>query len=118
MLVIQLSYSDSRMPVKCFYYFSMSPFWTFCTKAPSSFENERNMKRVRVFSALNKTHPKRRYYLFSFNLNLYLLRLAIDNLYLNTLDREKVQGKGATGSHRRGMKEPHAAREPRVADPL
>ncbi len=34
---------------------------------------------------------KRRDYLFSFNLNL--LTLALENLYLNTPDLEKVQGK-------------------------
>ncbi len=54
--------------------------------------------------------------------------MALENLYFNTLDREKVQGKSlgcikgwgdtyATRSHRRGMKESHVAREPRVADP-
>ncbi len=58
--------------------------------------------------------------IFSFNLKLYLLTLALENLYFNTLDREKVQGKSlgciksrggtyATGSHRRGMKEPRVA---------
>ncbi len=55
-----------------------------------------------VFSALydlhivldtNKTYPKRRDYLFTFNLNLDLLTLALENLYFNTLDLEKVQGK-------------------------
>ncbi len=69
-------------------------------------------------------------------INLDLLTLAHENFYFNTLDLEKVQGKSlgcinsrgggdlphilythATGSHRRGMKEPHATREPRVADP-
>ncbi len=55
--------------------------------------------------------------------------MALENLYFNTLDREKMQGKSlgcikswgdtyATGSHRRWMKEPHVAREPRIADPL
>ncbi len=77
----------------------------------------------------NKTYPKRRDYLFTFNLNLDLLTLALENLYFNTLDLEKVQGKRlgciksrggghlpcvlythATGSHRRGMKEMHSAR--------
>ncbi len=54
--------------------------------------------------------------------------MALENLYFNTLDREKVQGKSlgcikgwgdtyATRSHRRGMKESHVARKPRVADP-
>ncbi len=68
------------------------------------------------------------HYILSFNLKLYLLTLALENLYFNTLDREKVQGKSlgcikswgdtyATGSHRIGMKEPHVAREPRVSDP-
>ncbi len=113
-LVIQLSYSDSGMPVKSYYYFSMSPFWTFCTRAPSGFKNERNIQRVRVLLYLYFT-IKRRYYIFSFNLKLYLLTLALENLYFNTLDREKVQGKSlgciksrgytyATWSHRRWMK--------------
>ncbi len=75
-------------------------------------------------------YPKRRDYLFSFNLNLDSLTLEFENLSFNTLDQEKVQGKSlgciksrgghlpcvlythATGSHRRGMKEPHEAREP------
>ncbi len=83
------------------------------------------LRDVHIVLHTNKTHPKRRYHLFSLNLNLYLLTLALENLY--TLDREKVQGKSlgciksrgdtyATRSHRRGMKEPHVAREPRVAD--
>ncbi len=77
---------------------------------------------------MNKTHPKRHYYIFCFNLKLYLLTLALENLYFNTIDQEKGQGKilgciksrgdtYATGSHRRGMKELHVARQPRVADP-
>ncbi len=51
-----------------------------------------------------------------------------ENLYFNTLGREKVQGKSlgciksrgdtyAIRSHCRGMKEPHVARDLRVADP-
>ncbi len=51
------------------------------------------------------------YFLFSFQ-SIF----TIENLYFNTLDREKVQGKSlgciksrgdtyATGSHRRGMKD-------------
>ncbi len=80
------------------------------------------LRGVHIVLDNNKTHPKRRYYILSFNLKLYLLILALENLYFNTLNREKVQGKSlgciksrgdtyATGSHRRGMK------EPRVADP-
>ncbi len=77
----------------------------------------------KIIRIISKDHvPWRRYYIFSFNLKLYLLTFALENLYFNTLDREKVQGKSlgciksrgdtyATGSHRRGMK------EPRVADP-
>ncbi len=38
-------------------------------------------------------YPKRRDYLFSFNLNVDLLTLALENLYFNTLDLEKLQGK-------------------------
>ncbi len=45
MLVIQISYNDSGMPVKLYYYFSMSLFWTFCVRAPSGFENEWNIQR-------------------------------------------------------------------------
>ncbi len=48
---------------------------------------------VHIVLHTNKTHPKRRYYLFYFNLNLYLLTLALENLYFNTLDLEKVQAK-------------------------
>ncbi len=86
------------------------------------------LRDVHIVLDTNKTHPKRRYYILSFNLKLYLLTLALENLYFNTLDREKVQGKSlgciksrgdtyATRSHRRGMKETNVAREPRVADP-
>ncbi len=38
-------------------------------------------------------YPKRRDYLFSFNLNLDSLTLEFENLSFNTLDQEKVQGK-------------------------
>ncbi len=85
------------------------------------------LRDVHIVLDTNKTHPKRRYYIFSFNLKLYLLTLALENLYFNTLDREKVQGKSLgciksrgdtyARSRRREMKEPHVAREPRVADP-
>ncbi len=53
-----------------------------------------------------KRIPKRRYYLFSFNLNLYLLTLALENLYFNTLDREKVQGKSLGCINSRGDTSP------------
>ncbi len=59
----------------------------------------------------NKTYPKRRDYLFSFNLNLDLLTLAHENLYFKTLDLEKVLKVGVTPPLRmvhpryRGMKE-------------
>ncbi len=86
------------------------------------------LRDVSIVLCTYKTYPKRRDYLFSFNLNLDLLTLALENLYFNTLDREKVHGKclgciksrdhlphvlytHATESHHRGMK------EPRVADP-
>ncbi len=72
-----------------------------------------------------KRIPKRHYYLFSFNLNLYLLTLALENLYFNTLDREKVQGKSLGCINSRGDTSPAyctptlqgATAEARVADP-
>ncbi len=51
------------------------------------------LREVHIVLDTNKTFPKRRDYLFSFNLNLDLFTLALENLYFNTLDREKVQGK-------------------------
>ncbi len=139
MFVIQLSYSDSEMPVKRYYYSHMSLFWIFCMRVCPLASRMNETHSAWECSALrddmNKTHPKWHDYLFSFNLNLDLLTMALENLYFNTLDWEKVQGKclaciksrgdhlprvlyiHATGSHCRGMKEPHAAREPRVADP-
>ncbi len=118
----------------------MSPFWTFCTRAPppASRMNEHTarecsaLREVHIVLDTNKTYPKLRDCLFSFNLNLDLFILALENLYFNTLDRGKSAGEEFglykksgdtsptythTGSHRIGMKEPHAAREPRVADP-
>ncbi len=60
---------------------------------PSVFEYEWNIQRMSVQrSVMNKTYPKRRDFLFSFNLNLDLFTLALENLYFNTLAREKVQG--------------------------
>ncbi len=91
------------------------------------------LRDVHIVLDTNKTYPKRRDYIFSFN--LYLVTMALENLYFNTPNLEKVQGKSlgciksrgghlpcvlythTTGSHRRGMKEPQSAREPRVADP-
>ncbi len=89
---------------------------------------------VHVVLDTNKTYPKRRDYLFSFNLNLDLLTLALENLYFNTLDLEKVLGKSLSciksredtspsyctttlqGATADGWKRDEA-REPRVADP-
>ncbi len=51
------------------------------------------LRDVHIVLDTNKTYPKRRDYLFSFNLNLDLLTLAYENFYFNTLDLEKVQGK-------------------------
>ncbi len=51
------------------------------------------LREAHIVLYTNKTYPKRRDYLFSFNLNLDLFTLALENLYFNTLDREKVQGK-------------------------
>ncbi len=50
------------------------------------------LRDVHIILDTNKTHPKRRYYIFAFNLNLYLLTLALENLYFNTLDLEKSAG--------------------------
>ncbi len=65
------------MTVKLMYYFSYVSILDF----------------LRILLDTNKTYPKRRDYLFSFNLNLYLLTLALENLSFNTFDIEKVQGK-------------------------
>ncbi len=136
MLVIQLSYSDSGMPVKRYYCFSYESVLDFLHKSAPwlrEWMKHTYISQTWECSALvldmNKMYPKRCDYLFSFNLNLYLLTLALENLYFKTLDREKVQGKClgciksrgdhlprvlytyATGCHRKGMK------EPRVADP-
>ncbi len=48
---------------------------------------------VHIILYTNKTYSKRHDYLFSFNLNLDLLTLALENLYFKPLDLEKVQGK-------------------------
>ncbi len=64
------------------------------------------LRDVHIVLDMNKTHPKRRYYLFSFNLNLYLLTLALENLYFNTLDLEKVQGKSLCCIKSRGDTSP------------
>ncbi len=79
----------------------MSQFWTFCARAPSVFENEWTcsawecsaLRDIHIVLHTNKMYSKRHDYLVSFNLNLYFLTLAFQNLYFNTLDREKVQGK-------------------------
>ncbi len=73
------------------------------------------LRDVHIVLDTNKMHPKRHYYILSINLKLYLLTLALENLYFNTLDREKVQGKSlgcikswgdtdATGSIAEGWK--------------
>ncbi len=64
-----------------------------------------------------KRLPKRHYYLFSFNLNLYLLTLALENLYFNTLDREKVQGKSLGCIKSRGGTPPLRIVHPRYREP-
>ncbi len=51
------------------------------------------LRDVHIVLDTNKTYPKRCDYLFSFNLNLDLLTLALEILYFNTHDLEKVQGK-------------------------
>ncbi len=93
----------------------MSPFWTFCARAPPGFENEWTysawecsaLREVHIVLDTNKTYPKRRDYLFSFNLNLDLFTLALENLYFNTLDREKVQGKSLGCIKSLGTPHPH-----------
>ncbi len=67
----------------------MSPFCTFCARAPSGFEYEWNIQRVRVMFT-NKTYSKWRDYLFSFNVNLDVFTLALGNLYFNTVDWESA----------------------------
>ncbi len=79
----------------------MSPFWTFCTREPSASRMNETYSAwecsalcdVHIILYTIKTYSKRRDYLFSFNLNLDLLTLALENLYFNPLDLEKVQGK-------------------------
>ncbi len=102
MLVIQLSYSDSGMPVKRYYYFSYESVLDFLREsAPRASRMNKTysawecsaLREVHIVLDTNKTYPKWRDYLFSFNLNLDLFTLALENLYFNTLDREKVQGK-------------------------
>ncbi len=51
------------------------------------------LRDVHIVLDTNKMYPKQRDYLFSVNLNLYLLTLAHENVYFNTLEIEKVQGK-------------------------
>ncbi len=65
----------------------------------------------------NKTYPKRRDYLFTFNLNLDLLTLALENLYFNTLDLEKVQGKSLGCIKSRGGTPPLRIVHPRYREP-
>ncbi len=48
---------------------------------------------------------------------LYLLTLALDNLYFNTLDREKVQGKSLGCIKSRGTPPPRVV-HPRYREPL
>ncbi len=93
----------------------MSPFWTFCARAPPGFENEWTysawecsaLREVHIVLDTNKTYPKRRDCLFSFNLNLDLFTLALENLYFNTLDWEKVQGKSLGCIKSLGTPHPH-----------
>ncbi len=84
------------------------------------------LRDVHIVLNTNKTYSKRRDYLFSFNLNLDLFTLALENFLFNTLDIEKVQGKSLCcifvhpcyrEPPQRDERETHAAREPRVADP-
>ncbi len=49
------------------------------------------LRDVHIVLDTNKTYPKRRDYIFSFN--LYLVTMALENLYFNTPNLEKVQGK-------------------------
>ncbi len=65
------------------------------------------LREVHIVLDTNKTYPKLRDYLFSFNLNLDLFTLALENLYFNTLDREKVQGKSLGCIKSLGTPHPH-----------
>ncbi len=65
----------------------MSPFWTYSAWECSA------LRHVHIILDTNKTYPKDMTIFFAFNLNLDLFTLALENLYFNTLDREKVQGK-------------------------
>ncbi len=49
------------------------------------------LRDVHIILDTNKMYPKRRDYLFSLNLNLDLLTLALENLCFNTLDLEKCR---------------------------
>ncbi len=107
MLVIQLSYSDSGMPVKSYHYFSRESVLGFLRERclwlrerTKHAARESVQRSVMFTSFTDKTHPKRRYYIFSFNLKLYLLTLALENLYFNTLDRERA----ACGSRAAGYR--------------
>ncbi len=101
MLVIQLSFSDSGMPVKSYYYFSYESVLDFLRESTPRLREWMKhsahecsaLREVHIVLDTNKTYSKRRDYLFSFNLNLDLFTLALENLYFNTLDQEKVQGK-------------------------
>ncbi len=50
------------------------------------------LRDVHIVLDTNKMYPKRHEYLFSLNLNLDLLTLALETPYFNTVDLEKVQG--------------------------
>ncbi len=100
MLVIQLSYSDSGMPGQKILLLLIRVRFGLSARErpPASRMNDKYsacsaLREVHIVLDTNKTYPKRRDYLFSFNLNLDLFTLALENLYFNTLDREKVQGK-------------------------
>ncbi len=104
MLVIQLRYSNSGMPVTSYYTSHMSLFWTFWVRAPSGFESEWNIQRVRVFSAPWCSH---RDYIFSFNLNLDLFTWPLKNSNLTYFNiPKKVQGKSLGFIKSRGTPPP------------
>ncbi len=125
MLIIQLSYSDSGMLVKSYYNFSYESVLDFLRESALRLQVwmkhtvHESVQRSDMFTSfwiLNKTYPKRHDYLFAFNLNLDLFTLALENLYFNTLDREKVQGKSLGCIKSRGDTSPRIV-HPRYMEP-
>ncbi len=114
MLVIQLRYSNSGMPVTGYYYFSYESVLDFWVRVPSGFESEWNIQRVRLFSAPWCSH---RDYIFSFNLNLDLFMWPLKNSNLTYFNiPKKVQGKSLGFIKSRGTP-PSRIVQPRYREP-